>query len=105
MTVHRVYVATDARARRQLAADAWTAVRVLALLGALLVAAPLELVAAWLGLPPVSWTAARIAERARQTWRARQAGAGGPRQKQDQGDEDEVPELSGVVIPKEADNG
>lgn len=102
MTVHRVYVTTDARARRrQLLEDVWTAVRVAASAAAVLVAAPLEMAAALLGLPPVAWTARHIADRIRADWKRRRSGrASGPA-----GDPDgpaptqqDAPELSGVVI-------
>lgn len=97
MTVHRVYVTTDARSRpRQVRADAWTAVRVAAGVAGSMLLAPLELLAAMFGLPPVSWTARHIADRARADWRARRSGrAAGPGPA---GEQETPPELSGVVL-------
>lgn len=96
----RVYVTTDARVRgRQLRADVWAAVRVLAGVVGSVLAAPLELVAAVLGLPPVAWTARHIIDRARADWRRHRFG----RAAGDAEDEQETPELVGVVInPKKA---
>ncbi|MFB4320711.1 hypothetical protein [Actinomadura sp. 21ATH] len=96
MTVRRVYVTTDARARRrQVWADVWMSVRVLARMAGCLLAAPLELVAARLGLPPAAWTWRQIAA----DWRRRTGRAPSETTQ-------ETPVLSGVVFnPNNSDSG
>lgn len=71
MSPRRVYVATDARAARGQTPGAWAAVLAVGRLLGFLVLAPLELAAAALGLPPVSWTARQIAAQVRADWRRR----------------------------------
>ncbi|MET1035211.1 MAG: hypothetical protein ABWX68_08260 [Arthrobacter sp.] len=90
MTIHRVYVTTDAHRPlpvRRFLSSCWTLLKLLSWALGVLLLVPVDLFLAWRGLPPSRYTLRLIADRARD----RDAHPA-PAQSE---------ELSGVVLSKE----